>query len=278
MIYINRICSAALAGAIALTMTGCFSNHRARKSVFTPPVQGLARESSEPVKANSPITDPLGMSLFRHEAGISWDLTALVDGQQYHLTRLPVNVTPPIDTIKNGATAGQKSALQPQSGFSYLWMRDGKIVQAETYRVDDKAIYCVSTGEKSFCRFIPPIEVLPLPLKGGETWSWKGKFVSPAGEIPAIAECKVSGPIGLKTSSAVFTTVYEVEKKFTLQEKQGSKSLINTQWYKPGVGLVREVQDDGQRVTTTDITQFHSLKTMAPSVSKGVKPVQNHRP
>jgi len=183
---------------------------------------------------------------YPHAPGLMWNLVGTANGQTYQFVRyatIPANM--------------------PAGGFVYKWLRDGSPVQQEVYMVEPNVIDCVGIGPGGAFRYDPPLPVLPLPARSGSTWSWKGKLISAGGAVSATANCKLTGPISLKTDVTSYKSVYQVTAKFLVTRPKSVEKIRSDTWFLPGTGMVRQVVNNGKRVLVIDMI---SIKGASASV------------
>jgi hypothetical protein len=197
---------------------------------------------------------------FPHQPGSYWLMNGLMDSQKYNIKRVVISVGP---TIK--------------SGFGFVWYRNGKPVQVEKYNADASGVYCIATGAGAACLYNPPIPVLQFPVKNGNVWNWKGSFQTPNGSLQAESISRLTGPISLKTADSTYNEVYEIKTNFVVHKKDGPSAITSIQWYKPGVGMIRQVVDDTTSLETVSVSQYKPVKqsqidhTHPPLLSGNVK-------
>lgn len=100
-------------------------------------------------------------------------------------------------------------------------------------------------------KFDPPILILKLPAKKGETWKVDSKYgsVTIRGGYATTAE-RVTVPAGAYEAVAVRGEGFQI----------GDTPAETTAWYAPGVGLVKQVADFGGKKTTLELEKFEAGK------------------
>lgn len=181
-------------------------------------------------------------NFYPHAPGLMWNMVGVANGQTYKLVRY---ATIPAD--------------MPAGGFVYKWLRDGTPVQQEVYMEEPKVIDCVGIGPGATFRYDPPMPVLPLPVQSGATWTWKGKLVSAGGAVAATANCKLTGPISLKTDTANYKGVYQVSETFLVSRSKAAETIRSDTWFLPGTGMVRQVVNNGKRVLVVDMISMKGI-------------------
>ena len=191
----------------------------------SPPAQPEVRATPSPTQADL---------LFPHGAGDTWEM----------------DVTAGLDRFRLRLTVSEVSAEEGVTLFTVRTDRDGKAVQSERYRIDRSGVVRTACGPDGAETIEPPMPMLKLPFAVGKTWSWAGATVGAGGPEPAKATFELSGPERVK-SGVGDHQAYVVTQRFTLGGPGGIETLTNTQWLAPGLGLVRQVMDDGsQRVVS----------------------------
>ncbi len=185
-------------------------------------------------------------NFYPHAPGLMWNLVGTANGQTYKLVRYAAI---PAD--------------MPAGGFVYKWLRDGSPVQQEVYMVEPNAIDCVGIGPGGTFRYDPPLPVLPLPAISGAAWSWKGKLVSAGGAGSATVNCKLTGPISLKTDLTSYKSVFQVTANFLVARPKGVENIRSETWFLPGTGMVRQVVNNGKRVLVVDMNSMKGIPASA---------------
>jgi hypothetical protein len=189
--------------------------------------------------AQAPKPDAAALFFPRHR-GDSWEMKETVDGHAHRVT-----------------FTARGAASDDAAGPFYIdMMRDGQLVQSEGYRQDEHGVYRVAAGPGAAGKIEPPMPMLRLPFKAPSAWRWRGALKDADGETPAEATFKLTGPELLNTPSGSFQA-YRLEQTFILRPPEGLQTVRNEQWLAPGVGLVKQVTDDGVQKTVAELTKHN---------------------
>ena len=178
---------------------------------------------------------------YPHLPGSYWLMNGMMDSQKYNIKRVAMSL---------GTT--------DMNGFGYTWYRNGKPVQVEKYTADASGVYCIATGAGASCLYNPRMPVLQFPVKNGNVWNWKGSFQTPNGALQAESISRLTGPISLKTADASYNNVYEVKTNFVVHKNDGQIAITSIQWYKSGVGMIRQIVDDTTTLKTISVNHYQS--------------------
>ncbi len=169
-------------------------------------------------------------------------------------------------------TAGSQWSLQEKSGdttnlvewnilpakdsktFTVETKRNGAVVAQETYQEVPEGLLRTKAGYPQAGGLEPPMLVVPKDLVAGKEWKWSGKLKYPDMEIPGEAQFTLDGPEEVKTTSETFQA-FRITQVVTLKIA-GSKdqTVTNTQWYAPGVGLVKSTTESAEQKSEALLT------------------------
>lgn len=98
----------------------------------------------------------------------------------------------------------------------------------------------------------PPRQYLPNPLTKGQNWEWTGKD-------PTLMEgrevSRVVGPETITVAAGKFRTM-----KVVTEVTGGNGAITRTNWYAPGVGLVKSTSERGQLKYGSELSDYSFRK------------------
>lgn len=129
---------------------------------------------------------------------------------------------------KDGATTVSVGGLASRS-------EDGTTERADVpgprVVVSPDGVFAAGDGA---CTYDPPLPLVRGRPRAGDSWTWSGKFI---GGLTLSESRTTAGLEAVETPAGRFEAVrVEITHKFTGGQKWEAKS---TEWYAPGVGLVR---------------------------------------
>ena len=133
---------------------------------------------------------------------------------------------------------------------------EGVATEREFFAIDATGLrlYRQSTGDKN-TDYAPPLVRLKLPPAKGDTWEWKGEI----GKEKASATYVNEGEEEIKVPAGTYKTW-----KITVSGEHGSAKHKGTNWYAPGVGIVRQqskFESEGRKhESTIDLKSFEPGK------------------
>jgi hypothetical protein len=125
---------------------------------------------------------------------------------------------------------------------------NGKTVASEHLAAKKDGVYrLAANGQK----VDPPVLVLKLPPRKGDRWKIDSKVVglTVQGTL-VVAEEAVAVPAGK----------YQAVSVHSDDMKIGDKATTFTQWFAPGVGMVKQVMDVGGKKTALELEKFEAGK------------------
>jgi hypothetical protein len=244
-----------LLGMLAV-LTGC-ADPKPPVPPLQPPSQVPATPVAKPVTV-SPDTEvkkPDGVSLyFPHTPGDCWDMEMRGEGS--------------VEKIKLLVLKDPRSS--DNSRFILETSRDGKLVQRDTYSVDEHGIAFVGSGIDTETVIEPAMPILRLPVSSGDHWDWTGKFKSGKTEYQAVASFAVAGPDSVTTAAGVFQA-FRVDQHLTVKTPGQDIATNTTLWFAPKVGLVKQVIDSPTQKGEA-LLIGHGLTTSGQAEDKSPKP------
>ena len=249
------------AAVLALAMCGC-SNRPAVEDEGADPLRTgppsaflKEREKAEDAKPVEPAAPPqkartLGDALFPRVLETTWELDRKVAEER---ERLVMRVT---------AVAEEEEL----STFAIETERDGKVVQSEGYVVDSTGVYRATSGQYGAARIEPRMPVLPADAKPGSSWNWSGAFVEGENTVAAAARFRLLPAEKVVTKAGTFDA-YKLEQVITIGG--GSAPTRNTMWLAPGVGMVKQVTDDGITRVEAELVKYKMGEKSAESTPGG---------
>lgn len=196
-------------------------------------------QDAKPVEPAAPVqkAQTLGDTLFPRVLETTWELERTVAGEK---ERLVMRVT---------AVAEEEEL----STFAIETERDGKVVQSEGYVVDTTGVYRATSGQYGAARIEPRMPVLPADARAGASWNWSGAFVEGENTVAASARFRLLPVEKVVTKAGPFEA-YRLEQVITIGG--GSAPTRNTMWLAPGVGMVKQVTDDGITRVEAELVKF----------------------
>jgi hypothetical protein len=172
-------------------------------------------------------------------AGDTWELTVDANGA--------------VETYTNRAV-GENAE---EKAFFYELSTGGSTVLKEGYRVTPEGILRVKGGAAGDEPVEPPLPVLVPPFETGQTWKWEGAVISQAGTVftTCRAEFKVGPDEKVQVGSETLTA-RRVDQVFTFKTDTGEQSITESQWFAKGVGVVQQIDKDGDKVTTAKLVKY----------------------
>src|SRR5207253_6013757 len=123
-------------------------------------------------------------------------------------------------------------------------LANGKAVASEHLAAKKDGVYRLAGNGM---KVDPPVLVLKLPPRKGDRWKIDSKVagLTVQGTL-AVAEEAVAVPAGK----------YQAVSVHSDDMKLDGKAVTITQWFAPGVGLVKQVADFGGKKTTLELEKF----------------------
>jgi len=141
-------------------------------------------------------------------------------------------------------------------------IRDGKVESNQRWVINSKGLYQASSniGLGDFAPMQPQVS---FPVTEGGTFTWTGKGPRPIGKPGTYTiESKVIGPQEVDTGIGRISAI-AIESKSEWPDGKKKIQATTTQWWAPGIGLVRYVQNtsDGTVATVQTLKlKSHTLK------------------
>ncbi|MBV6457551.1 MAG: hypothetical protein HONBIEJF_00664 [Fimbriimonadaceae bacterium] len=141
-------------------------------------------------------------------------------------------------------------------------IRDGKVESNQRWVSNSKGLYQASSnaGQGDFSPMQPQVM---FPIAEGGTFSWTGNGPRPVGKPGTYTvTSKVIGPQEVDTGLGRISAI-AIESKSQWADGKKTVQATTTQWWAPGVGLVRYVQNttDGTIATAQTLKlKSHTLK------------------
>jgi len=128
---------------------------------------------------------------------------------------------------------------------------EDKLVDRQVWRIDAHGIYQLSLGHK-LNQFSTPQMVLPIPVKVGAKFSWKGTVKSDSGEIRTGSnDGRISGEEPADTETGYYNAL-TIESKGELSSPTSKSKVASRLWLIPNVGIGRYRQEALAEITSTD--------------------------
>lgn len=152
--------------------------------------------------------------------------------------------TMPMPDIHPGCTIKfTVTSVTPQADGSSLidvgYKMNGKDVQDEEYLVSDSEIARSKGGPNGTSVCNPPIPIIKMPMKSGQTWDWNGTITTGSMAIDGTSHFTVSGPFILNCQSGKFAAM-KVHSALVLTIGSKVISMPNDIWYSPGIGVIKQ--------------------------------------
>lgn len=164
-------------------------------------------------------------NLFPTGVGSTWSYITHISGQPG-----PVNQSASVVSAKkNGST----------TSVVMSYSQNGTPVQQETYLVTPTSVSRSRSGANGANVITPPLPVIKYPMTVGKSWTWKGNIAMPTGKFDGSATLKVVSKSKVKTAAKTFDA-YEVRLDLKVMAGGSSADFVNTYWFAPGVGLVKQ--------------------------------------
>jgi hypothetical protein len=158
-------------------------------------------------------------SVFPSSPGSTWEYAGTAGGRP----------------IKMSASVVSSKTSGGSTTFVVKWMMDGRQASQETYILSASQLVRAAAGNDGKTDLNPPLPVIKLPAKVGQTWTWKGSMKTGGGQIEATAELKTAAKVDLKTPAGTFSA-WKVDMKLVIS----GITITNTYWFAPGKGLVKQ--------------------------------------
>ena len=183
-------------------------------------------------------------SLFPMATGSHWQMH--VQGGDKQSTE-DITVVGPIQIGENAGIALQMS-------------HNGKPDRQEVYRSDKKGLLMVAAGTPNDRMTLsPPLPLLHLPIKEGETISWSGVLHYRDTAAPGTALSRISGRSTVKTPAGSFDS-YRVDTIINTTVQGQQVAFPTTRWFSPGVGMVKQKLLAGQTVVIKEMIRYDHKK------------------
>ncbi|HSV75211.1 MAG TPA: hypothetical protein VLH79_15750 [Chthonomonadales bacterium] len=174
--------------------------------------------------------------LFPHAVGDTWEMAVTAGLDRYRLRLQVVEAR-----VEEGDTV-----------FTVRTERDGRQVQIEQYRIGASGVVRTACGPDGTDLIEPPTPMLPMPFTVGASWSWSGATSVASGEAQATASFELTGPERVR-SGVGDHQAYVITQRFTLGDTGSTETVTNQQWFAPGLGMVRQVTDDGEQRAVSEL-------------------------
>lgn len=116
---------------------------------------------------------------------------------------------------------------------------NGKSIQKEVYQVTADEISRIKGGAEASGTMDPPLPIVKLPMKSGQTWNWKGTITVGATKVNASSQFTVTGPFLVSTPAGKFSAM-KVHSALIINPGPKAVSMPNDSWYSSGIGLVKQ--------------------------------------
>ncbi len=116
--------------------------------------------------------------------------------------------------------------------------REGQLTDRQTWLLNAKGLYQVSVGLDSQA-YYPMQPLVIFPVVDNATFSFNGKGPTPVGKPGTMnGTAKILASQGLDTELGRMAGI-PVESTMSFAVDGGKGQMLNTTWFKPGVGIVR---------------------------------------
>lgn len=135
---------------------------------------------------------------------------------------------------------------------AYFQIQNGDdVVDRQVWRIDSTGIYQVSLGKK-LNAFSTPQMVMPVPVKVGAKFNWKGTVKTDSGEVrQGTNEGKVDGEEPIDSQGGNYNAL-KIESTGNLNSVTTKSKVASVLWLIPNVGIGRYRQEAIAEITSTD--------------------------
>ncbi len=161
--------------------------------------------------------------LFPGQKGSTWSYAGQVNGQKVSMTSLIISAT---------GTGLQRTLVMQ-------WSANGRVSQEETYIVRPGEVVRSRSGANGGGTITPPLPVITYPMTVGKTWQWRGTVANGATPLNGQARLKVAAHERIQTGAGA-VMAYRVDLDLTMSANGQSIKLVNSYWFAPGMGMVRQ--------------------------------------
>jgi hypothetical protein len=116
---------------------------------------------------------------------------------------------------------------------------NGKTIQKEVYQVTADEIARIKGGAEASGTVDPPLPIIKLPMKSGQSWKWNGTITVGATKVNATSQFTVTGPFLVSTPAGKFSAM-KVHSALIINPGPKAVSMPNDSWYSSGIGLVKQ--------------------------------------
>lgn len=161
--------------------------------------------------------------LFPGQKGSTWNYAGQVSGQKV--------------TMSSTIIAATGSALQRT--LVMQWSANGRTNQEETYIVRPGEVVRSKSGPNGAGLISPPLPVIKYPMTVGKTWQWRGTVANGGAPLNGQANLKVAAHEKVQTGVGA-VMAYRVDLDLTVSNGAQSVKLVNSYWFAPGMGMIRQ--------------------------------------
>lgn len=179
------------------------------------------------------------------KVGNTWTIAVDYDGK----------TTPQVLTVvKSTPVAGHAT----EASIDYAV--DGATSQTEVYRADKRGLFRVHSGKDAAGTITPPLPVIRYPVVFGSSWTWTGTFTNGDTKTKAEATLSENGPETVITSTGNFMAM-RVHLELTIFAEDGEKGFVtNDYWFAPGVGMVKQAFEQGDKKVSGTMSAYSLVK------------------
>jgi hypothetical protein len=177
--------------------------------------------------ASAPVSAQSIAQMFPTRAGSTWEFDGAVRAG---------NQTQP---LKLGAKIASVNSAGGKTTVVVEWTANGNIAQSETYIVSGNEVLRSRSGQGGSGVINPPVPVLRMPIRAGNSWNWKGTITTGGQTLNGSANLRIAARERLKTPAGNLDS-FRVDMTLTISLQGQNQKTVNSYWFAPGVGLVKQ--------------------------------------